>query len=100
MGAIFKTKTFWAAIGSLIVSVGGFFAGDVTQAAAIPGGIIAVLSIFLRQALVKVSGGVADAITAATDATASANVADDAAREATKQITAIAARQQPAAGDA
>lgn len=48
-----KTKTFWAAIGTLATAAGAFFSGEIQLGPALTMATNAVIGIFIRQGMLS-----------------------------------------------
>ncbi len=50
---LWKTKTFWGGIAGVVAAVSGYLTGDMTLAAAISAGVVALTMVFQRVAIAK-----------------------------------------------
>ena len=48
---LYKAKTFWAGIAALVTAAGGYFTGDMIAADSLELAAIALIGIFLRDAV-------------------------------------------------
>jgi hypothetical protein len=53
---LLKTKTFWAGITGIVGALSGYFTGAMAPDTAIEVGVLAIMSIFLRDGQLKAPG--------------------------------------------
>jgi hypothetical protein len=53
MSALLRTKTFWTGVSVLALSLGAYFAGEMSLADTLQSAATALIGIFLRQGMLK-----------------------------------------------
>jgi hypothetical protein len=72
---MWKSKTLWAALASLIAAVASVATGEATISEGLSIGVTAILAIFLRHGISKTQDAAEDAAEAAVDAVSHISVA-------------------------
>ena len=91
-----KSKTVWASVLLLVLSVVRFANGDVSAVQGIQEAVMSLIPIFLRMALGRATEAAQDAASAAQDA---AQVAEQVKAAAVRQKPASEAPAMPSAGE-